>query len=196
MSEISHLSPEDERLFTIFGRGSHSEIPFRTVHAAFLHHAEQTPQALAVYDLASSPTREVTYADLRQYAKFIAVRLQKHGVHRDSRVTLVAKRGMALVAGILGVLMCGAQYVPLDGSVAPNQTLQRVINQSDRNIVLCLRAFKQRIEELRAAPVVLEDLLQEAESQWSEIDLMENLCEGDENSGCYVLYTSGSRQML
>jgi hypothetical protein len=91
--------------------------------------------------------------------------------------------------------MCGAQYVPLDGSVAPDQTLQRVINQSERNTVLCLRAFQKRIQELRAASVILEDLLQEAETKWSDIDLMENPCEGDENSGCYVLYTSGMIQM-
>jgi acyl-CoA synthetase (AMP-forming)/AMP-acid ligase II len=196
MSELSYLSTDDQGLFNVLGRGPHSAIPFRTVHSAFLHHAVQSPRALAIYDLTSSPTKEVTYADLRQYARFIAVQLQKHGIHRNSRVTLVAKRGMAMVAGILGILICGAQYVPLDGSVAPDQTLQRVINQSETNIVLCLRAFKSRIKELEAFPIVLEDLLQEAETKWSDIDLMESPNNGDENSGCYVLYTSGTSQVL
>ena len=196
MAELSHLSTDDQRLFISQGCGPDSTIPFRTVHAAFLHHADQYPQTLAVYDLTSSPITEVAYADLRQYARFIAVWLQKHGIRRNSRVTLVAKRGMAMVAGILGILMCGAQYIPLDGSVAPDQTLKRVISQSETNIVLCLRAFKTRIEDLEAFPIVLEDLIREAQTQWSDIDFMECPNHGDENSGCYVLYTSGISQVL
>jgi acyl-CoA synthetase (AMP-forming)/AMP-acid ligase II len=136
---------------------------------------------------------EVTYGKLLLYAQFIALRLQQHGVAPGSRIALVTKRSVDMIAGILGILMCGAQYIPLDGAVVPDQGLEHAVIQSQSSVALCTGAFAPRLHSFSqlSSVLVLEELLAEAEHTRFQVDTTRLICEGDENSGCYVIYTSG-----
>jgi non-ribosomal peptide synthetase component F len=128
-----------------------------------------------------------------KYARFLALRLQSRGIGPGDRVPVVVKRGLEMIVGILAVLMCGAQYVPLDGGVVPEKTLRHVLSQAGGSVVLCLRVVKGRIDALGMGKsvIVLEDMLQRAEAVWDDLDNEADVCVGEENSGCYVVYTSG-----
>ncbi|KAF7175100.1 hypothetical protein CNMCM7691_006504 [Aspergillus felis] len=192
--ESSLVSPPDGNLFRSFGFGPQQPVPYPTVHHAFIDHAKQFPDAIAVCDLSHNKSVEVTYGTLLRYAQFIALQLQNHGVVPGSRIALVTKRSVEMVAGILGILMCGAQYIPLDGAVVPDQTLEHAVIQSQSSVALCTGAFGSRLRSFPqlSSVLVLDELLDEAEQTGFQVDNTRLICEGDENSGCYVIYTSGT----
>lgn len=189
MLNASNLSEKDLNLFNDFGRGPQTSIPHRTVHEAFLKHAQQTPDSLAVKDYSKSPVKTLTYATLLQHAQNVASNLQTNaGVNPGDRVALVAKRGAEMVAGILGILMCGAQYIPIDGAVVPDQALVQIIGPSSSLVIVCLERSENRIRTLvqSANIIVLENVLEKPPTKPCQL-----ICEGNENSGCYIVYTSG-----
>ncbi|KAL4994732.1 hypothetical protein BDV10DRAFT_203570 [Aspergillus recurvatus] len=187
-------SERDADLFRQFGFGPRSQVPFETVHEAFIHHALRAPLDTALLDLSTGPPREVTYGELLRQTQFIATQLKAQGVGTGSRVLLLGRRSAEMVAGILGILMAGAQYIPMDGGVVPDYTLRRAVEQSAVTVALCLWPFTERLSSLVAlsSVLVLEDLLSGELYARFDVDRDRLLCKGDVESGCYVIYTSGT----
>ncbi|KAL2835979.1 hypothetical protein BJY01DRAFT_258812 [Aspergillus pseudoustus] len=188
------LSDSDARLFQQFGFGAKCRIPFQTIHQAFIHHATRNPSATALLDLSKGAPGEVTYGELLRQAQFLATRLKVNGVKPGGHVLLLVKRGPEMVAAILAVLMAGAQYVPMDGCVVPDHTLQRAAGQCNISVALCLGQFEERLRGMNIVPsiLVLENIL--CSTDYTQFDTNPDrlVCEGDANRGCYVIYTSGT----
>lgn len=95
-----------------------------------------------------------------------------------------------MLVGIWAILSCGAQYIPLDGGVVPDSTIQHVVDQSEGEIVLCLSSTEYRIHNLfpGLTPVLIDQCMTAhtdfPAGNW--IDL------ASPHTGCYVIYTSGS----
>lgn len=168
------------------GQGDCVEPPFPTVTSAFYHHARTSPDTIALRDLPGSP-KELTYGQLSRRAQELAAQLIAQGVCPDSRVPLVAKRGLDMIIGIWAILSCGAQYVPLDGGVVPDETIRRVLEQAGGGVVLCLSSTKHRIisQHPNQTVVVIDEIKTSPVEQDVHIDL------ATPESGCYVIYTSG-----
>ncbi|KAL2840349.1 hypothetical protein BJX68DRAFT_279020 [Aspergillus pseudodeflectus] len=177
-----------------FGFGAKSAVPFPTVHHAFIHYATRSPEDIALLDLRGDQRRNVTYGELLRQAQFIATQLNQSEVKPGSRVLLLVKRSPEMVAGILGILMAGAQYVPMDGCVVPDETLQHAAGQCNIAVALCLRQFESRLRDINLVSfvLVLEDILSCDRYINPELGPNEIICEGDGDSGCYVIYTSGT----
>jgi amino acid adenylation domain-containing protein len=62
-----------------------------------------------------------TYAELAEQAERLAAHLRRLGVTPGDRVGLALERSAGLVAGMLGALMAGAAYVPLDPAYPPER---------------------------------------------------------------------------
>ncbi|RGP71640.1 non-ribosomal peptide synthetase [Fusarium longipes] len=168
------------------GQGDNTDTPFSTVTSAFFHHARSCPDATALRELTDSP-RELTYRDLAKRAQELAAHLIDQGVCPGSRVPLVAKRGIDMVVGILAILSCGAQYVPLDGKVVPDETIRRVLGESEGGVVLCLTSTKHRVaSHLGHVVVVIDEVETPTLGENAHIDL------ASPEAGCYVIYTSGT----
>ncbi|KAF4333619.1 non-ribosomal peptide synthetase [Fusarium beomiforme] len=168
------------------GQGDCVEPQFPTVTSAFYHHARSSPDTTALRDLSGSP-KELTYGQLATRAQELAAQLIARGVCPDSRVPLIAKRGLDMIVGILAILSCGAQYVPLDGGVVPDETIRRVLEQTGGSVVLCLSSTKHRItSQLHNQSVVIID-----EIKTSPIEEGIHIDLATPDSGCYVIYTSG-----
>jgi natural product biosynthesis luciferase-like monooxygenase protein len=81
-----------------------------TVDALFEAAAERWPHLPAV----SGPTGTLSYAELLRSARGFAHRLAEAGVVRGDLVGIAMPRDTDLVVSVLGVLLAGAAYVPLD----------------------------------------------------------------------------------
>lgn len=121
---------------------------FSTVTAAFQHHATARPDAVAARFLSSSRPAEITYGELALRSARLSRKLKQLGVVPGDRVPLVVKRGIDMLVGIVAVLSCRAQYVPLDGTVVPDATLKFVLEQTRGRTVVALRSTSHRLSKL------------------------------------------------
>lgn len=174
-----------------FSFGQVLKTPFSTTTAAFAHFSLSNPSGIAVHDLSTNVSRQRTYAELAMHAQALAWHLRSIGVKPNQRVPLVVKRSYEMVIGIWAVLLCGAQYVPLDGGVVPDSTLRHVLHQSGGNVLLCVSATENRVRDLfpDAQMVVVEECVHRAGGQPASLEWIDLATPA---SGCYVIYTSGT----
>lgn len=189
VSRDSHARDAHQQL----GHGPLLHSPFSTVTAAFYHFATCYPDSVAVYDM-SGPPRELTYRKLAERAQQLAQELRHRGVLPGQRIPLIVKRGLEMVVGIWAILSCGAQYVPLDGGVVPEETIRRVLAEAQGEVVLCLSSTKHRIAGLERGRRVI--LIDESISQVERGVTPQYIDLSTPDSGCYVIYTSGELTLL
>jgi amino acid adenylation domain-containing protein len=134
--------------------------------------ATDTPYpAVALHDLvaaqvASAPDRialvcgddAVTYGALWERACQLAVALRAEGgVGPESIVGLCAERSIEMVAGMLGILVAGAAYLPLDPD-HPDARLVDMLDAAGAGVALCQPRFAPRLTGASAAVLPLEPL--------------------------------------
>lgn len=88
-----------------------------TVVALLVRQAELTPDAPAVEDGA----RVLTYRQLLAAARAVAGQVTRLGVRPGTPVGLCGGRSAETVAGMLGVLLAGHAYLPLDPALPPDR---------------------------------------------------------------------------
>ncbi|MGD8150943.1 Pls/PosA family non-ribosomal peptide synthetase [Ornithinimicrobium sp. Y1694] len=85
--------------------------PPRTLVDILLHTCAEAPDAIAV----DSGLRTLTYAELESAAHAVADRLAEQGIGRGAKVGIRISSGTTeLYTAIVGVLLAGAAYVPVD----------------------------------------------------------------------------------
>lgn len=179
---LQGLAAADKALFYQFGMGPTINVPFKTVHHAFEHHARQQPDAIAVEDFEE----RITYGELDRRANCLAATLRERGVTADSRLCYVTERSIPLVVGILAILKAGAAYVPLDGNIVSDSTLKTAWLGSETPLVLILKKFVHRLPN--SQPIIYDDVICSSHNLEHCIKPYER---ASENHGCYVIYTSG-----
>ncbi|KDR82824.1 hypothetical protein GALMADRAFT_134375 [Galerina marginata CBS 339.88] len=180
---LQDLPPPDKALFIEFGVGPTVSSPFQCVHHAFEFHAHTQPDAIAVEDFEKT----ITYAELDRQANCLATRLQDGGVTLDSRVCFLAERSIPMIVGILGILKAGAAYVPLDGNIVSDSTLQHALRGSESSVVLSLKKFAHRADGW--VTMCLEDIIC-AEHSSTHCTKPSDITAS--KHGVYVIYTSGT----
>ena len=189
-SLLASLSLSDQHLFASFGCGDVQEVPFSCVHHAFEYHAKSRPSAIAVEHLQES----ITYANLDCQANALACHLRSRGIVPGTRVCLLVQRSIAMVIGIIAILKAGGQYVPLDGGIVTQSTLEFIIEDSDASVILVLQEFAHRVSNsAKRQVVILEDAL--AAANRGELKLSKPHDLSSPNDGIYVIYTSGGHSL-
>ncbi|HET6711241.1 amino acid adenylation domain-containing protein [Amycolatopsis sp.] len=153
-------------------------VPVRagTVARQFLEQAGRTPEAV----LLTGPEGDVTYAELAGMASAVAGELRDRGVVAGSAVGLLAGRTVAGIAGLWGVLLAGAAYLPLD----PTQPPARLATlAADAGVAVCLaeRAHAGMVP----GAIALETVLARGHSGTTAVA-------PDAQDLAYLIYTSGS----
>src|SRR5437899_6305529 len=90
-----------------------TEIPYpkeKTLGQLFLEQASRTPEATA---LAAGDTR-LSYRELASRAIAVANKLRNAGIQNEMLVGVCLERSWEMIASILGTLLAGAAYVPMD----------------------------------------------------------------------------------
>ncbi|MEV1329758.1 amino acid adenylation domain-containing protein [Micromonospora costi] len=93
--------------------------------------AARTPDAVAVRQWDD----RLTYRDLLERAAGVAAALRERGVGRQSRVGVCGHRRPELVATVLGVLLAGACYVPLEPG-GPRRRLREIAEDAGVTVVV------------------------------------------------------------
>jgi len=153
----------------------------RPLHQDFIRHAQQNPQAAALFD----DRGEMSYGELYQAAQMLATQLRLQGEVTGEAVAILADKGRQQPVAILAVLMCGKAFLPMD-KAWPLQRRLAVMAQAGINTVLSSEAWATE-----AVKVILLDRRGLA----SELPLAEQLLPPVEvaaNDLAYIIFTSGS----
>ena len=115
------------------------------LHSGFLRAAERWPNRDALWVAG----RTLTFADLRRQAAAIAATIQRVDASSDvPLVAVLASRSETTYTGILGALLAGRGYVPLNAGFPTARTRQMLLRSGARTIVVDAAAESQVPEVL------------------------------------------------
>lgn len=153
----------------------------RCVYDVILMRAALTPDAVAVV----AGEDQLTYRQLAERATAVAQRLIAAGAGPGTIVATILDRTPDLVVGVLGVLISGAAYLPLD----PKQPARRnafMIADADAPLLLTRAALVHEIPSVNAVVVAMDGPATDSRRVVAprRRPIPEDLA--------YVIYTSGS----
>ncbi|MCW1886942.1 amino acid adenylation domain-containing protein [Luteolibacter flavescens] len=125
----------------------------------------------------------LTHAALDQRATAIAARLQTAGVKRGDLVGIHLERSPDMVAGLLGILKCGAAYVPMDPAF-PAERLAFMVEDARMPLILSQTTLHKELPSSQAQVILVDQILGEGNG-FTPV-------EGDPEDLAYVIFTSGS----
>lgn len=102
-----------------------------TLPELFARVVSRTPEAIAM----SGPGVRLSYMELASKAQDLAANLADRGVGPGSVVALLGPRVEAAIVSMLGVLMSGAAYLPLDASDPPSR-MRRLLELAEASLLL------------------------------------------------------------
>ncbi len=125
---------------------------------------------------------KITYEDLQRRVSSLALRLRRENVKPGSMVALLADRSIEMIVAILGILKCGAAYVPLLRA-HPVSRLDAMLQDSGAESLVLLGTLPPELH-YRGRIINLEDNNDELTTgDWST---------PLPDQPAYVIYTSGS----
>jgi amino acid adenylation domain-containing protein/FkbH-like protein len=154
----------------------------KTLADLFLEQADRTPNAEALV----AGTERLTYRQLQTRAQEVASELKRRRIGADDLVGLCLERTPHLVSSMLGTLMAGAAYVPLDPSY-PRERLVMIAREAKLRLVLGQDRFRDWLPDDRVPFVAIDRPLPAPHS----LSLDESPRPRPTDLA-YVIYTSGS----
>lgn len=148
-------------------------LPDTLLHSGFLRQAAEVPDAVAI----QHGDRSATYAELLAAARSVAAELSEAGVGTGDYVGVQLPPGRSQVAAILGTVLVGAAYVPLDVDW-PQRRIDQITEQ-------CALAYL-------CEPGGRVDLLLGDRASWLPGPRCETGALQRPDDTAYVIFTSGS----
>lgn len=171
-----------------------NSLGYATVVHGFMEQVTRTPDAIAVRHGAKA----LSYRELHLQSSALASWLQQQGAGRHSRVAVCLDRSVDMLVAVLGILKCGAAYVPLDANY-PAERLAYILQDSAATVLITQQCVTQRLGEVLAASHA-RVLAMDVDNQWhfsnsshsqdSHSHLTLTLPSADDS--IYIIYTSGS----
>jgi amino acid adenylation domain-containing protein len=153
---------------------------FTSVITLFREVSAEQPERAAV----SQGGSVLTYAELDTRSTRLACELRSAGVVPASLVGICLEQSINFVVAVLGIIKCGAAYVPLDPA-SPSARLEFMTRDSTASCVVTTSDLPSRLN-LKGQVLLLDSLpLRSSGANLPEIDVQpEHLA--------YVMYTSGT----
>ncbi len=133
-----------------------------------------------------SPQRTLTYLELFNLANQLGYRLLGLGACPNTLIAVVMELGWEQVVAVLGILMSGAAYMPIDPEL-PTERRWHLLEQGQVKLVLTKKKLNQNLEwpeGIQRLQVDTESLVGAEISPRPPVQSPEDLA--------YVIYTSGS----
>jgi D-alanine--poly(phosphoribitol) ligase subunit 1 len=179
----TYVRAEDDPRFRSWGWGKDA-----TPAHAFIHHAIDAQIGLRPMDAAiEHEDRSVTYGELDRLARRVSAQLEAQSIGSGDVVGIFARRGIPLVASILGVLRVGAAYAPMDVGIMPTDMLQKAVDCTGMRVVITTGDGMDKVSALSGAKVLIFDLLEDpiAKKHAPKANV-------SPDDSCFVLFTSGT----
>src|SRR5262245_52258222 len=125
-----------------------------TISGLIVESALRTPGAPAVIVDRGA----VTYLELVSAARRVCSALRALGLPQDALVGVAAERNERYVAGVLGTMMAGCCFVPIDPNL-PHDRVRRLLAQAGIAVVVAGRATAPQFQPL-VSVVVLAELVE------------------------------------
>ncbi|WP_211225471.1 non-ribosomal peptide synthetase [Amycolatopsis nigrescens] len=174
LADLSVLTAAERRNVLHEWQGSAFEVPAETIPALFEAEVARDPDATAV----RCDGEMLSYRELNERANRLARLLLARGVGPGGSVGVALPRNAGLVVALLGVLKCGASYLPLDPA-HPAERLAFVLADASPGLVL--------------TPLMLDDVAAElagySAADLTDAERVRPLCPVHP---AYTIYTSGS----
>ncbi|PKW16461.1 non-ribosomal peptide synthetase [Saccharopolyspora spinosa] len=153
-------------------------LPGGLLHEPVMAQAELTPDVIAV----RTPVAAVTYGELAGRARSVAVRLRAAGVGAAEPVAVVMDKGWEQVAAVLGTLLAGGAYLPVD-TAQPAARRAAILADAGVRLVLTQPWLVDAADPGGGAEVLVVDERTSTE---------ETVSGSAADDLAYVIYTSGS----
>lgn len=170
---------ESQRVLVDWNATQRDYPPTATLPCLVSHIAARVPDKIAV----RCGETALSYAALEQRAKAIAARLQGAGVKRGDLVGIHLERSTDMVAGLLGILKCGAAYVPMDPAF-PAERLGFMVEDAHMPVILSQASLQASLPASAATVLRVDEISGHGEGFVP--------VEGDPEDLAYVIFTSGS----
>ncbi|KAK0212738.1 AMP-binding protein [Desarmillaria ectypa] len=166
--------------------GPRVDATFNCVHHAFEPAALSNGDQVVVVDHLGN---SMSYSQLNRLSLRLVTYLTSCGVRPGSFVGLVVQRSIPQVIAILGVLRAGAAYIPLDGDVIRDDTLQGIVTDANPSYVLVSKGCISRADLLSHPYGCLEDVLDSIKD--SDTGFVQDQSKG--SGTAYIIFTSGMK---
>jgi amino acid adenylation domain-containing protein len=191
--EYRILAADEERRLLHEFNDTHAEYPTGLcLHELFIDRVEAHADETAVL----CGEERLTYRQLYERSRDLALYLQFEGVRPDSLVGVCMERSLEMVVALYGILQAGGAYVPLDPDY-PAERLMYMLQDSGATIVLTQESLEEKLRGLVPAGTQLIAI----DRRWPEIAErvaaleaahVELRPEVRAHHLSYVIYTSGS----
>ncbi|NEO73075.1 non-ribosomal peptide synthetase, partial [Moorena sp. SIO3H5] len=160
---------------------THAPVSEETLHSLFVKQVQQRPEAIALI----TPKRTLTYQELYTEAYALGQQVQQLGATPNTLVAVLMEKGWEQIVAVLGILMAGAAYLPIDAAL-PQERQWSLLEQGEVKLVVTQAALTQRL----ALPDHLHCLVVGEQPQ----DIIDTPLEANVSSTnlAYVIFTSGS----
>ena len=181
LSDINYSRPSDLELLDTYNDTSHDLVNVDVLDA-FNDILLRYPDNM----LVSYKDCSYTYTAGAFIANKIALTLKSMGVKEQDKVAFLVERSELYIFSVLGVLSCGAVYVPLDDK-HPDERIRFILDDTDAPVVIVSDETYKRAMDLTTDSVLfnISDILKE------DINRLDKLPVEYGDLAC-VLYTSGT----
>ncbi len=166
------------RLLNVFSGFGPIAVADPTVPELILRHAEDNPDTIALRFAG----KDTSYRELVTAASHIAEQILRHDDSKQKRIGVLLERSPQAFAAMIGVMLAGAAYVPLDPNTAPNRR-ERILQTAGVRTVVTSSAHTGDVGDRHV--IVADELALEARPA-----LTHALPSPDDEA--YVIFTSGS----
>jgi amino acid adenylation domain-containing protein len=157
-----------------------ADAPPQLLHTGFLDSCERFPERIAV----ESSDRRISYRELRRLATVVEEQLLASEVKRGDVVAVALPKGWMQIPAVLGVLLAGASYLPLD----PSQPIARIERILKTARPACVLSDSENASKLSGFRNVIVDSIEGSTPATRE----RSLVTASVDDPAYVIFTSGS----
>ncbi|NEZ61542.1 amino acid adenylation domain-containing protein [Leptolyngbyaceae cyanobacterium CCMR0082] len=155
------------------------------LHTLFIKQVRQQAQHCAVID----QTCTLTYQQLYSLANEVGHCLREIGVRPNQLVAVAMEKGWEQIVAVLGILMAGAAYVPIDPGW-PDQRRAYLLDNSGAQIVLTQSWLNEKISWPTGVHIINLNRLNREDCYGQSLPPLEPVQTIDDLA--YLIYTSGS----
>jgi amino acid adenylation domain-containing protein len=170
--------------------------------------AENYPEMTAVADGG----KKITYDKLNRISNQVAHQLMEYGCKTGATVAVYLPKSIETLVAFFGVLKAGCAYVPLDAHYSPPKRIKTILRLNNAGFLVTDTKYLEKLSPLKNKnnlKIILTDMLLNEENRHppgnirnSEDQFIlhqnitdetpDSMCQIQENSLAYILYTSGS----